>query len=259
VNPSRIDPDTRGVLIAATVSAALIAAVSFALSAAGLVQVAAWAHVPWCLRWGAPVMIDGAIAVYTLAVLVFRARGESTVVAWVSLALWTAVSVGGNAAHGWEPPALVQRAVGTVVVALAPVAVVLAVHTISDLIVARPSKTEQPRTPGVPAQASGVTTTVAPLVAHDVVPLVPLDRDRAVRLVTARAAVPPAVAAPPATRRERSATRRRNADAERDARIEQLAAQGVPFRLIADEVGVSKSTVSRVLQRNTPTLEGVPA
>ncbi|WP_431310352.1 helix-turn-helix domain-containing protein [Luteimicrobium album] len=41
--------------------------------------------------------------------------------------------------------------------------------------------------------------------------------------------------------------------------MEQLAAQGVPFRLIADEVGVSKSTVSRVLQRNTPTLEGVPA
>ena len=137
---ARIDPDTRPVLVVATTSAVLLAGVSFALSFAGLVQLAAWGHVPARLSWCVPVMIDGAIAVYTLAVLVARARGERQWTAWAALTLWTLVSVGGNAAHGWEPDVVVQRLVGTVVVALAPVAVLLATHTIADLIVARPAR-----------------------------------------------------------------------------------------------------------------------
>jgi hypothetical protein len=147
---ARIDPDTRPVLVVATTSAVLLAAVSFALSFAGLVQLAAWGHVPGRLAWCVPVMIDGAIAVYTLAVLVARARGERQWTAWAALTLWTAVSVGGNAAHGWAPDDAVQRLVGTLVVALAPVAVLLATHTIADLIVARPAeRTPTPNAPDV--------------------------------------------------------------------------------------------------------------
>lgn len=251
MSTARIDPDTKPVLYAAASSAALIAAVSFALSAAGLVQLAAWGHVPSFLAWCVPVMIDGAIAVYTLAVLVFRARGESTTVAWVSLALWTAVSVGGNAAHGWEPPALVQRAVGTVVVALAPVAVVLAVHTISDLIVARPAPAEpaeQPRTPGVPAQASGVTTTAATLVSV---------RPDALSALTARRRPPQTSVRRHRTPRTRPAqqtdtdtgrTRPSGRAADHRDTIASLHADGLSVRAIAAQIGIGRTAVHEIVR-----------
>lgn len=258
MSASRIDPDTKPVLYAAASSAALIAAVSFALSAAGLVQLAAWGHVPSFLAWCVPVMIDGAIAVYTLAVLVFRARGESTTVAWVSLALWTAVSVGGNAEHGWDPPALVQRAVGTVVVALAPIAVALAVHTISDLIVARPSKaTEQPRTAGDPARSSGVTTTVAPLVSVRPDALSALAaRRRPAQTSVRRHRTPwtrPAQQADTDTGRTRPPGR---AADHRDT-IASLHADGLSVRAIAAQIGMGRTAVHEIVR--TLKTQEVPA
>jgi len=147
---ARIDPDTKPVLVVATVTTGVLALASFALSFAGLVAVAAWAGVTTPLAWLVPVMIDGAIGVYTLAVLVQRARHESTRLAWSALALWTAVSVMGNAAHGYAPPEDVRRLVGMVVVGLAPIALLLAIHTIADLLVARPdAASERPDVPVV--------------------------------------------------------------------------------------------------------------
>jgi len=216
---ARIDPDTRPVLVVATTSAVLLAAVSFALSFAGLVQLAAWGHVPTRLAWCVPVMIDGAIAVYTLAVLVARARGERQWTAWAALALWTAVSVGGNAAHGWEPTTVVQRLVGTVVVALAPVAVLLATHTIADLIVARPqARDEQPATPTVQ-----------------------LDRTRVDELAARRRA-------PKRTASVHVPTTRSKITPEHRARIVELKAQGMGIRAIGREVGLSHGSVCNVLK-----------
>ncbi|MCL1870986.1 MAG: DUF2637 domain-containing protein [Promicromonosporaceae bacterium] len=133
---AQIHPDTLPVLIVATMLTAGLAAVSFALSYSALVRIASWAAVPDRLAWAIPVMLDSAILVYSLAALVKRSRRERAAGAWASLALWTAVSVAANAAHAAGVPETWQRAVGTVVAALAPVAVLLATHTIADLIVA---------------------------------------------------------------------------------------------------------------------------
>jgi len=135
--PSRINPDTLPVLVLAVLLTAGLAGVSFAISYAALREVSAWAAVPVTLSWAVPVMLDAATVVYLLAVLVKRARGERARGAWAALALWTAVSVIANAAHAADVPEPWQRAIGTVVAALAPVAVLLAIHTIADLITAR--------------------------------------------------------------------------------------------------------------------------
>lgn len=138
-SPARINPDHLAVLIVAASLTGLLAATSFLLSFAGLSAVAEWASVPWWLTWAVPVMIDSAILVYTLAALVLQARGESTVRTWCSLALWTALSVAANSLHAWtDIPALVQTIAGMTIAGLAPIAVMLATHTLTDLLVAKP-------------------------------------------------------------------------------------------------------------------------
>ncbi|MFD6091306.1 DUF2637 domain-containing protein [Oerskovia sp. NPDC060338] len=220
--PARINPDRLAVLVVASVMTGLLAVTSFMLSFAGLVAVAAWASVPSWLSWAVPVTIDLAILVYTLAALVARARGESAARAWCSLALWTFVSVTANGLHAWtDAPALVQTIAGMTIAGLAPIAVLLATHTLADLIIAKPEHDA----PAVPTP-------------H---PLAVL-RDVEVQHVTATAHASLAArrAAARETRRPRPIT-----DAQR-ATIRELRAQGMTVRAIAAEVGVSKTAVSTV-------------
>lgn len=142
--PARINPDTLPVLIVAALLAAGLAAASFALTFAALLDVAAWANVAPRLAWAVPVMLDAAIVVYTLAVLVRRARHEPARFEWAALAAFTTVSVVANAAHAGGVPPVVASVVGTVVAGLAPVAVLLATHTLARLIVAPPDVEPEP-------------------------------------------------------------------------------------------------------------------
>lgn len=134
--PARINPDTLPVLIVAATLTTGLAGTSFALTFAALLDVAVWANVPARLAWAVPVMLDAAIVVYTLAVLVHRARRERAATAWLSLAGFTTVSVVANAAHAGAVPPAWQAMIGTLVAGLAPVAVLLATHTLARLIVA---------------------------------------------------------------------------------------------------------------------------
>lgn len=134
--PARINPDTLPVLIVAATLTSGLAGTSFALTFAALLDVAAWANVPARLAWAVPVMLDAAIVVYTLAVLVHRARRENAATAWLPLAGFTTVSVVANAAHAGAVPPAWQALIGTLVAGLAPVAVLLATHTLARLIVA---------------------------------------------------------------------------------------------------------------------------
>lgn len=136
---ARINPDTKPALLVAVALTSVLAAISFTLSFAGLSAIAPWAAVPARLAWAMPVFIDGAILVYTYAALAARARGEGQARAWTWLTLWTLVSVASNGAHAWDAgPGGWQGAVGTGLASLFPVGVLLATHTIADLIVARP-------------------------------------------------------------------------------------------------------------------------
>ncbi|WWV91893.1 excisionase [Microbacterium phage phiMiGM15] len=211
-SPARINPDSRGVLYAALGVTVALALASFLLSYAGLVAVAAWAAVPSWLSWAVPVTIDGAILVYTLAALVFRARGEGARVAWLSLSLFTALSVAANAAHAWDAgQADTRAALGATIAGLAPVAVLLTTHTIARLIIAPPTE----RTTAVPERDAWAAAAER-LWAADA-----LEQDEPAPLSLE----------------------------ERDARIRELAESDLSLRAIAREVGVGKTTVSRVLER----------
>ncbi len=201
----RLNPDTRPVVIATAGLVACLGLVSFAVSFAGLVSVAAWAQVPHWLRWAVPVFVDGALLAYTLAVLVQRARGESTRFAWSALAAFTAVSVAANAAHvlGAQTDPDWRSWAGAGIAGLAPLAVFAATHTVIGLAFER-TRAVQPDTPAVHPQDQRVP------------------RTDQIRLM---------------------------AESPRD-RACALQNQGLSQRAIADQLGVSKTTVSRWL---TPT------
>lgn len=138
---SRIDPDTRPVVLAAVAIIAVLGGVSFAVSFSGLVAVAAWAELPEPMHWAVPVFVDGAVLAYTLAILVQRGRGERTRFSWTALGLFTLVSVAANGAHvlGTGDATDWRTWVGAGMAALAPLGVLAATHTVADLAVARPT------------------------------------------------------------------------------------------------------------------------
>lgn len=146
----RLNADRVVVVVLTILFGVTIAAASFVLSFHGLRDVATWGRVPLWLAWLVPVMIDAAVLCYTLAWLVQRARRESTVLSWCALALFTAVSTLGNTLHGWEPPDTIQRIVGTAVVGLAPIAMLLATHTLAQLLTERVPRAADTSTAPVP-------------------------------------------------------------------------------------------------------------
>ncbi|WP_280949939.1 DUF2637 domain-containing protein [Xylanimonas protaetiae] len=115
---------------------AVVAAVSFALSASALVAVAGWAGVHGRLAWCVPVLADGGALAFSLAALVRREQGRGTAVEWVSLGVLAAVSVAANVAHamGGAVAPSVRVAVGVAVVGVAPVVVLVATHTLAGLV-----------------------------------------------------------------------------------------------------------------------------
>lgn len=237
----RLNPDRPIVVIIAVTFGALIVAASFTLSFAGLSDVAAWGGAPQLLRPLVPIMIDAALLTYTLSWLVQRARGESTWLSWCSLALFTAVSLLGNSLHGWQPTLEVQRIVGTAVVGLAPLAVLLATHTLAQLLTEHvPRTTDTAITPTTTITApTGPIPTVSRVVNLD---------DARERLATA---TPRRQARPRPTR----PTRRRHTP-ERQAlaaKIRQLRTK-VPtpsFEDIGKDLGISRSKAHAIYQEAT--------
>lgn len=152
----RLNADRAAIVILTILFGVTIAGASFVLSFHGLRDVATWGRVPLWLAWLVPVMIDAAVLCYTLAWLVQRARRESTVLSWCALALFTAVSTLGNTLHGWDPPEAVQRTVGTAVVGLAPIAMLLATHTLAQLLTERVQRVTAPTTASLPTVSAVV-------------------------------------------------------------------------------------------------------
>ncbi|MFI6424761.1 DUF2637 domain-containing protein [Promicromonospora sp. NPDC050880] len=218
----RLDADRAPVVVLTILFGVTIAAASFVLSFHGLRDVATWGRVPLWLAWLVPVMIDAAVLCYTLAWLVQRARRESVWLSWVSLALFTAVSTLGNTLHGWEPSEAVQRIVGTAVVGLAPLAMLLATHTLAQLLTERVSRVDE------------TATTPTPVVSR-VVDLGAVRQSLAGR----RHARPP--------RRRRTRTPDRQALA---AKVRELRAQVPPpsFEAIGQELHIPKSTAHALYQ-----------
>ena len=134
---ARIDPDAVPVLVTAVAMVALLMISSFAVSFSGIYEVSAWTGIPKFLQWLPALFIDAAILAYTISLIVFKARGESTWRTTLGLAGFALVSVVANATHTlafWGGSLLDYRAwMGVVITASAPVAVLLASEEITRL------------------------------------------------------------------------------------------------------------------------------
>ena len=134
---ARIDPDAVPVLVTAVAMVALLMISSFAVSFSGIYEVSAWTGIPKFLQWLPALFIDAAILAYTISLIVFMARGESTWRTTLGLAGFALVSVVANATHTlafWGGSLLDYRAwMGVVITASAPVAVLLASEEITRL------------------------------------------------------------------------------------------------------------------------------
>lgn len=132
----RINPDSLKTLWFTVGAVAILGLTSFMVSFNGLHDVAAWVGLPWWMRWAVPVFIDIAILAYSMAAVIHRARGEATWPTWLTLAVFTVVSVVANAAHALakgEGETAVQSWIGAGIASMAPLAVFAATEQISRL------------------------------------------------------------------------------------------------------------------------------
>jgi hypothetical protein len=140
----RINPDAIPVLATAVALVSLLMITSFAVSFSGIYEVSAWTGLPTFLQWLPAVFIDAAILAYTISLVVFKARGESTWRTLTGLTAFAAVSVVANIAHTlsfWNGSLVDFRAwVGVLITAAAPIAVLLASEEITRLAFEQPEK-----------------------------------------------------------------------------------------------------------------------
>lgn len=135
--PSRINPDSRGMLYVAVALVFVLMGSSFAVSFSGIYDVSEFTGLPVWLQFMPALFIDAAILAYTISLFVFKARGESTWRTMTGLMGFALLSVLANIAHTltyWEGDLADYRAwIGVAITASAPIAVLLASEEIARL------------------------------------------------------------------------------------------------------------------------------
>ena len=134
---TRINPDAIPVLATAVALVSILMVASFAVSFSGIYDVSEWTGIPEFIQWLPALFIDAAILAYTISLVVFKARGESTWRTLLGLAGFAGISVVANIAHTlsfWGGELTDYRAwVGVLITASAPIAVLLASEEITRL------------------------------------------------------------------------------------------------------------------------------
>jgi hypothetical protein len=137
----RINPDAIPVLAVAVGLVSILMLSSFTVSFSGIYEVSAWTGIPKVIQWLPALFIDAAILAYTISLIVFKARGESTWRTLVGLTSFASISIVANIAHTlafWSGSVLDYRAwIGVLITASAPVAVLLASEEITRLAFAK--------------------------------------------------------------------------------------------------------------------------
>lgn len=136
-NSARINPDSIPVLATAVTLVGVLMISSFIVSFSGLYDASAWTGLPEYFRWLPALFIDAAILAYTIALIVFKARGDSVWRTLVGLIGFASISVVANVSHTlsyWGGDLVDYRAwVGVAITASAPIAVLLAAEEIARL------------------------------------------------------------------------------------------------------------------------------
>lgn len=137
VKSARINPDAIPVLATAVALVGILMISSFIVSFSGIYDASAWTGLPEYFRWLPALFIDAAILAYTIALIVFKARGESVWRTTVALVGFAGISVIANIAHTisyWDGNLADFRAwVGVAITASAPIAVLMASEEITRL------------------------------------------------------------------------------------------------------------------------------
>ena len=138
VSGTRINPDSRPVLILAVALVFVLMVSSFVVSFFGIWSVSAeTTNIPSPIAWIPALFLDAAILAYTISYFVFQARGEPVIRTRIALWIFAMLSVAANVADTVsiftpETP-WYEMAVGIGITASAPIAVVIAAEEIARL------------------------------------------------------------------------------------------------------------------------------
>ena len=141
---ARINPDSIPVLATAVSLVGVLMISSFVVSFSGLYEASEWTGLPEYFRWLPALFIDAAILAYTIALIVFKARGESVWRTVLGLVGFATISVIANVSHTlayWNGSLVDYRAwIGVAITASAPIAVLLAAEEIARLAFEKKNK-----------------------------------------------------------------------------------------------------------------------
>lgn len=138
VSGTRINPDSRPVLILAVALVFVLMVSSFVVSFFGIWSISAeTTNIPGPIAWIPALFLDAAILAYTISYFVFQARGEPVLRTRIALWVFAMLSVGANVADTFRiftpTTPWYEMAVGIGITASAPIAVVIAAEEIARL------------------------------------------------------------------------------------------------------------------------------
>ncbi|WP_161580498.1 DUF2637 domain-containing protein [Subtercola vilae] len=111
--------------------------------------VAGWAKLDGPAAIAVPGVIDGSIVVFSVAAVIQRSRGMSTLISWLFVGLYTAISMAGNSIHVLtessitDQSSMIRAVGGSFVAAMMPVSVWLVTHVMTQLLVKVPKESRE--------------------------------------------------------------------------------------------------------------------
>lgn len=237
----------------ATITAVLVLAIAlgaFVLSYDALRDLAQTNGIRDGLAWIFPLIVDGFIVVASLAVLRNGLMAEPTLLAWVLVVLFVALSVAFNVIHASDTADLI----GKVIAAVPPLALVLAFELLMaqvrsavtryQVTVSLHDLAQQVRVAGQKLEQRTRKVEERQAVLDDVNGKIKAVRAELRQLKRSVASSGAPVAGDPAMLELANATRQGQIQ-QRRTRVAQLLGQDMTRVQIADELGVSESTVKR--------------
>lgn len=260
---ARISPDSGAVAYGAAGLAGAIYLGAFAASFFGQASLASYMLIPQQLQYVVPAVVDLALILFTIATLIRRSRGESTLITNLATAFWTLVSIAANVLHVLVPagPQSTWTAgtlTGAALSALMPLATLGASLVLENVLIAPPKADVQPETKA--ETAPPVVAVSAPKIKTE---------DQAVRVTVPAAALTavseptphtpnpgaaPVAAAPaprkPAVSKTGPVQKEVWSDLSEDEKVDLVRRmrndRGMSIPAVAKELGVSPSTIKRL-------------
>ena len=122
----------------------MVGGVGFTASFGGLTAVAKWAMLDGLFSLTVPLIVDGSIIVFSLAAILKKSRGESTIFAWICVGIFTVISIAANSTHVLlEANVAVENGIlkaigGAFVAGIMPISIFLVTETVIGLLVEKP-------------------------------------------------------------------------------------------------------------------------